>query len=1102
MTRPYEPPRHLSHLAKTVNAARTQLGWGVHDDGSVGIEHIISANPFAGKTQVWGTAEIDDQGDVQIVSQGPGNSPLANALPEDLVTKIVHFYEKEGLNVRNISEANPALKEAEVENGRKVCPQCGEDEELHLVPSLGAAVCANCRWSGPQEDLIDYGTDPDPDRRLRPEDENHDHTINDYDDWDDHFSMKEAAGSYTIQGAAGEGSVATGIALRPDRQSEEEINQMLQFLRSNSPSSDENYRNYVQKLDPSWKGSPYEHPLLNRGGSWGFAEKPEDHFLDSLDIKEAAPVGIPSAGMTDLRNFSPENQPNHGFILVSSYFTTDHTHLILDPMCNGIIAEAGGPGSHGAVVARGAGIPFIVPCPEATKIEPGEEIRMDPATGKIDVGGGDESFELGEVKRAAHELVRYVWSKGTGVYSPVSVELTDELAAQPYEHEGQPDRSHTSMIEYLMMEDKYDFDDATIGVIYSDGRALYYEPITDEPALENWLKSTFPTQVKEVVYQATKGGIYAPAEPAVHAKQAENNPDASEEKAPQCPECGSHSYALITMPPKAHGKAELRCLNCKTHYEHLVYRNPKQTDFQKGAPYPENSYKNAPDHTPKGQKEWPEEVNAIYNACVREKHGESGEASDETKSSCAAIAWAQYKKNDGKPKDSDKKKSKLVLAGSTHECEYCGHPEDDHDPTTGECKSCNCQTFTPQKNSKLAEGKYGPGTRVEVDHPNLRGRGTILDCSGKHKDLDEDQYTIQMDDGDQVEDIPESAFKKIKSANVEDVTLTDLFEREAVTVEELLGPGKNGDGTVPGLLEGTWDEQPVHSLEVKVLDTNGAPLTAGELYLMHSKKYKVPDLVRIINVTPQQIEAHIDSDTRGAFPIEIKSSEYTNLGYTFEPYQKTSSSLPDWFEAAASLAGVTALVGSVGIGSVWQHYRELFGQNPRPLPTVVEGIKEVASAIGLGEDLYEPDWESMHPQSKLSIVDEAMTNLFGELQAALHGHEVSDAARQIVEALKAQFGDDPQKIERVIPDADALSNFLNYYHEQHLEPVADDSGMERNSKESARRISVTPKRQRELIEENLGARARNFDKLVLDNTHYTFETVPASGSDIEDHYLW
>jgi hypothetical protein len=47
-------------------------------------------------------------------------------------------------------------------------------------------------------------------------------------------------------------------------------------------------------------------------------------------------------------------------------------------------------------------------------------------------------------------------------------------------------------------------------------------------------------------------------------------------------------------------------------------------------------------------------------------------------------------------------------------------------------------------------------------------RGTILDDGKRHEDLNEDQYDILLDNGEEISDIPESAFKKIKSAATQD----------------------------------------------------------------------------------------------------------------------------------------------------------------------------------------------------------------------------------------------------------------------------------------------------------------------------------------------
>jgi phosphohistidine swiveling domain-containing protein/predicted RNA-binding Zn-ribbon protein involved in translation (DUF1610 family) len=97
---------------------------------------------------------------------------------------------------------------------------------------------------------------------------------------------------------------------------------------------------------------------------------------------------------------------------------------------------------------------------------------------------------------------------------------------------------------------------------------------------------------------------------------------------------------------KSSGKT-LHCHDSKEEAEEAFrgmmmnkHQNVEKEAVQKGSPYPSDSYKNAPDHSPKGQKKWPAEVNAIYNACMRD-HGD--ESSERSKSKCAAIAWSKYK---------------------------------------------------------------------------------------------------------------------------------------------------------------------------------------------------------------------------------------------------------------------------------------------------------------------------------------------------------------------------------------------------------------------------------------------------------------------------
>lgn len=1199
MSFPYKPPRHLARLATVVNAVRTQVGWGIHEDGSVGLEHIMSANPFAGKAKSWGIANIDDNGDIQIISKGPGNDTMIKELPEDLVQQIVQFYEREGLNVRNIHEADPTkeshelenygiikeveslennmeeksgnlyavhsylekgnwiraeqwlnwnlpkvseddlagaqflyvvlpddrvlvspttqhgyhaemlednlsdeeldsvlgqpgmvqgtvengyviignaptrkdvlrtlrlvvpkLKEAgaelngyytwarsgaggvrrinqpipqnflasrvaEIENGMKACPHCGENDELYTHPTLSKFECGNCGTIGELDDLIDFGEDPDPDRNNFTNDDP------DYDggavtdDWKDYESkMKEAGAGFSFQGAPASGDApASGIAVRTDRgASREEIEQTVGGLEP-TPSH-ELQKDYVDKMNEG-QGTSFpssDNPFVNRGGSY-LAENIEDHFFETQ--KEAAPpqVGTPG-GLGDTRNFGPGNQP--GFIVVSQYLTPDDNWLFLSPKCKGIVVETGGLTSHGAVEARKMGIVAIVQAEGAKQINAGDTVTADPTTGRVDVNGGGGDFEMGDVMKARRELVRFVWSKGQAVFSQVTQPLTAELAEEEYQP-GQSDRSHRAMSEYMEDHDMLDWEDSSIGVIYDDGTAEYYEKISDQPALENWLHSNFPSLVKNVVYKAVEGGIYQP----VAAADAEDN-----SKAPVCPECGSHSYTVVVFPQETNGEGLLRCLNDGTEYPWTLYMNPKSStmDALQGSGECDNCGHGAYEHngpsdscqhegcgcnrfevgrrrssfeklapgkehmkgvSPKRNRQYED----IFESC-KKSHPDWEE--DRCKE-LAARTVNKQREEKGETKDSRTGGTEILADGTEVLNEYkqdykggdrvetpwgYGTVDSDNDDTGmwrvqfdtpseyGESDVLSSDELRLVLNSKqVADGKYSPGTRVELQHNNLRGKGTILEHGGHNDALDEDHYVIQLDSGDKVEDIPESAFKKIKSAGSETVAVND---------------------------------------------TDGNPIKIGELYLMHSTQYKIPDVIRITNINEHQIEAHIDSDVKGMFPIEIDPREFVNLGYSFEPYAT----------AKTAIAGPTDQL----------------------LYTAVKSALSTMSLGGSNELVHDPQ------------VNEAV-------QKALN-----------------HFGD-PESALAALNDADSFGNFMRYY----------------SHKMAARALHISPKRQKELINEGIGSRARNFEKLNLDGTHYqsTYDLIPhASDDDLADHFLW
>jgi len=315
--------------------------------------------------------------------------------------------------------------------------------------------------------------------------------------------------------------------------------------------------------------------------------------------------------------------------------------------------------------------------------------------------------------------------------------------------------------------------------------------------------------------------------------------------------------------------------------------------------------------------------------------------------------------------------------GEVLRCPNCGsHTLRAFDFKDGEanmkCLTCGNEFKRPAfKNpeAKVADKdnhKFMPGQRVQMTHPNYKGqRGSIVDFSGKHADLGEEQYEIQLDNGEKITSIPESAFSKIKSAGVhanlpntpldkhfldsetflfeaadgDTIPLTDFDDNDTdsdynpdvqdsrfddeLPEEDPECPMCHGPGTPLGALgarqyyrcrncgmdwseprseesekwnydgepdnlfghEGPGQLNPMGSTEEKErrVDTKGNKLEAGRVYLMKGKDYKVPDLVRILNLEDNRIEATIASEAKGHFPIVIEAKDEDE--YSFDPVE-------------------------------------------------------------------------------------------------------------------------------------------------------------------------------------------------------------------------
>jgi hypothetical protein len=310
--------------------------------------------------------------------------------------------------------------------------------------------------------------------------------------------------------------------------------------------------------------------------------------------------------------------------------------------CVGIVVEGGGKTSHGAIIARQRDIPAVV-AKEAAGISPGDQIVIDGSSGVVDVNGGSgEVDRMAPGEEASMGVLRFVWSVGNRRTAPIPQDDPESGVL------------HTDMIMEMDEAGELDYEDMALGVIYADGHAdiVIEGTVSDMDALYAFLRENGATgEISEIGDMMALAKVAAaadspkPERPSFDAEAADTTGRhflesgdlideryARDAEAVVCPKCGSHTIRAVG------DEGDITCLTCGNDFKREILKNP-EASMQKGSPYPENSDKNAPDHSPKNQS-WPKKVNSIYNACMREADSKS----DEQQEKCAKIAWAQYKK--------------------------------------------------------------------------------------------------------------------------------------------------------------------------------------------------------------------------------------------------------------------------------------------------------------------------------------------------------------------------------------------------------------------------------------------------------------------------
>lgn len=86
-------------------------------------------------------------------------------------------------------------------------------------------------------------------------------------------------------------------------------------------------------------------------------------------------------------------------------------------------------------------------------------------------------------------------------------------------------------------------------------------------------------------------------------------------------------------------------------------------------------------------------------------------------------------------------------------------------------------------------------------------------------------------------------------------------------------------------------------------DNAGNPLEEGRWYTLHGKKYRVPDVVRVVTITPESVVATFEGDADNVFPLKVSVDDVEKEGYTFEPFTPDSPIAIEgmWKEARSHL---------------------------------------------------------------------------------------------------------------------------------------------------------------------------------------------------------
>lgn len=488
-----------------------------------------------------------------------------------------------------------------------------------------------------------------------------------------------------------------------------------------------------------------------------------------------------------------------------------------------------------------------------------------------------------------------------------------------------------------------------------------------------------------------------------------------------CPECGSNSIDW--------GDDIAYCQDCGWHgswdevvtdqdraYDHAE-ENPRLDPYddhdwqyasmQKGSPYPENSDKNAPDHSPPKQ-DWPKKVNSIYNACMREGNGR-GDTKEEKESSCAAIAWAQYKRMKKKENvggNRELRYAKIVQEGG----QFCVKSE------SGD-KNLGCYDSKDEAVKRLRQ----------VEHFKTQGTAALRDVYA------EEGISEREDALSEPLKCPNCGSHTVEMTNSADSqfhckSCGNTFKHEVIKNPKAPKERKGA----------AW----------QLVDSDGNPVSSGHYYNLHGDKYKIPDVIKVLDITGDHVVATVEDNPT---PLKMSAEDIETNGYSFEKLPIYSNIEQHDLREAISWPDVkNEAITQLGLGDEQYPARGTIDPSPKAIRDTFEAPTQ---------------WGTQDQEFTLPTPSGGTLWVRADREGRVTGWSVPS-----FDGGPGQYSD---------RDLDRVQSMVDQARAQAVRTAPATA-------KTARR-AFTPGEQKKLIEEK--GSARNRDKLRLEDSHYTEASV-------------